>query len=255
MKDDNTYKAIAPNGTWLSEKAIIDRNAVALTKKGVGVLITKDILQKASGLLPINCNGKIGFIDNHANIIVEAKYDEISEEIAIYDLYVGVCQDDKWGLIDVTGRLVLDCIYRKLSPLYLRHYMVVQNFEYQYAVIDLKTKRKIIPYGKYSLIYVYGEYLMAEKEGKRGLIDLEEHVITPFKYKWIDVPEHGLTRVIVSQFTPDGNELQRWGIIDINGNYVISPNYDHISRPRYEEGFAWGELNDEIMKLDLSRWL
>lgn len=54
-------------------------------------------------------NGKWGFIDKNGNIVVECKYEQVTE----FNNYgfAGVKLDGKWGCIDETGKLVLEPKY------------------------------------------------------------------------------------------------------------------------------------------------
>ena len=51
-------------------------------------------------------NGKWGFIDKNENLVVECKYDQVTE-FNNYG-YAGIKLDGKWGCIDQTGKIIVE---------------------------------------------------------------------------------------------------------------------------------------------------
>lgn len=229
-------------------------NISHLKQKGAGLLITEEVLKNNQDYLcPINQNGKIGFINSFADIVITPKYDSVMDSFTSEQSIVRVCKESKWGLIDAEGNIVIDCQYRSLSHVWLEDYIVAQNETYQYAIIDIKTKQEIIPYGKYRLIYLHGEnYLMVQLMNSyiRGIIDIHENIIIPFKYKWISPFENNLARVITI-VNESGKMVEKWGIIDIKGNYVVQPIYDHISTFKYGGKLASATIGKKSIELNL----
>lgn len=50
-------------------------------------------------------DGKWGFVDSQGNIIVECKYDRVTE-LNKYG-FAGICQDNRWGVIDSSGNVIV----------------------------------------------------------------------------------------------------------------------------------------------------
>lgn len=50
-------------------------------------------------------DGKWGFVDSQGNIVVDCKYDNVTE-LNEYG-FAGVCQDNRWGVIDSTGKVII----------------------------------------------------------------------------------------------------------------------------------------------------
>lgn len=225
-----------------------------LKLKGVGLLITEEVLKNNQDYLcPINQNGKIGFINSFADIVITPQYDSVMDSFTSEQSIVRVCKESKWGLIDAEGNIVIDCQYRSLSHVWLEDYIVAQNEAYQYAIINIKTKLEIIPYGKYRLIYLYGrDHMMVQlmNNNLRGIIDIHENIIIPFKYKWISPFENDLARVITI-VNESGKMVEKWGIIDIKGNYVVQPLYDNISTFKYGGKLAFATIGRKSIKLNL----
>ena len=60
-------------------------------------------------LYSVSKDGRWGFQDKHGNIIVECKYDMVTE-LNEYG-FAGIRQDGKWGVIDKTGNIILEPEY------------------------------------------------------------------------------------------------------------------------------------------------
>ncbi|MFQ9234459.1 MAG: hypothetical protein ACLU3W_04885 [Bacteroides ovatus] len=59
-----------------TETGYLTRNINHLKEIGAGILITEEILNSNTDYLcPINQNGKIGFINSFADVIIEPQYD------------------------------------------------------------------------------------------------------------------------------------------------------------------------------------
>lgn len=70
-----------------------------------------------------NEQGKWGFVDKSGNIIVDYKYDNVTE-INEYG-YAGIKQDGKWGVINQNGEIVLEPSYElqdELNPIFMGIY-------------------------------------------------------------------------------------------------------------------------------------
>ena len=72
-------------------------------------------------------NDKWGFKDGDGKVIVECKYDMVTEQNI---KYVGIKKDGKWGVIDVTGNIVIAPTY-KLSwddtSFLAQYYEIISN--------------------------------------------------------------------------------------------------------------------------------
>lgn len=68
----------------------------------------KDIL-KGNKIFAYNQDGKWGFVDSNNSVLVEAKYDLVTE-LNQYG-YAGIKQDEKWGVVDETGKIIVSPSY------------------------------------------------------------------------------------------------------------------------------------------------
>jgi hypothetical protein len=127
----------------------------------------------------IKQNDKYGLIDNRGTILLPCTYDELS--VSCSDLIL--CkQGDKYGFIDRTGRIQIE-------------------FEYEGAG------------------FFYNDTTWVKKEGKVGFIDRNGKLFIDCQYEKVDFFSEGFASVKL-----DG----KWGLIDDKGNYVLEPLYDYV---------------------------
>lgn len=214
------------NGFLYTEPVYIAFSVNNLRTMGAGFVITEENLeQKNDYLSAVNVNGKIGFINSFGDIIIKPQYDNVSANFITENSFVCIRKGDKLGLIDADGIEIVECIYRKLS-IYKSQYIVVQNFSYNYAIIEFTTKNIIVPFGKYFPIEIKREHLEVGLKGKKGIIDLQENILIPFRYRWISTFNNGFARVIIYD---EATSKEKWGIIDLKGNIVVPTIYDRIN--------------------------
>lgn len=228
-----TYFSGGEHTGHYTETGYITGNINYLKDIGAGILITEEFLNNNTDYLcPINQNGKIGFINSFADIVITPQFDNVSDRFITAKSLVRVCRNGRWGIINSDGNMIMNCLYRNLSPIWNEHYIIIQNEQYQYAVIDIETMDEIIPLGKYNSIYITGIYLQAQQGLFRGIIDVHENIIIPFKYKWISQVEDSYYIRVIQSFKESNKIVDKWGIIDLSdffGNRIIEPYYDYIA--------------------------
>ena len=94
----------------------------------------EDINELIGTLIPKEKDKKWGFVDKHSNVIVEYKYDKVTE-FNIYG-FAGVKLNGKWGCIDENGNIVVEPIYN-LDKSYEvefigKYYKVVEDYKTVY---------------------------------------------------------------------------------------------------------------------------
>ena len=73
-------------------------------------------------------DGKWGFKDANGNLVVECKYDIVTE-LNEYG-FAAVCQENKWGVIDETGKVIVVPTYEietYYSPSFVGKYLLEQQ--------------------------------------------------------------------------------------------------------------------------------
>ncbi|MCI8362491.1 MAG: WG repeat-containing protein [Clostridia bacterium] len=75
-----------------------------------GNLINNKEIFTQNSVFSYNKNGKWGFVNKEDNIIVEAKYDMVTE-FNNYG-YAGICINDKWGVVNENGEIIQEPSYK-----------------------------------------------------------------------------------------------------------------------------------------------
>ena len=100
--------------------------------------------------IPVYLNNKYGYVDINGDCITSFQYDgrnfDFNEGLAI------VLQDEKYGMIDLTGKLVIPCVYDKLYD--CSEGLIRASKDKQTGIID-KHNNIVIPFGKYE---IYGNF-------------------------------------------------------------------------------------------------
>ncbi|MFY8108901.1 MAG: WG repeat-containing protein [Bacteroidia bacterium] len=91
----------------------------------------------------------------------------------------------KWGIIDISGFIVIPAIYDYISPLiadnYFRVFIGDYSWEYDEYSSDL--------FGEYLDTQSWNgdDYLGTLKGGKWGIVDLENRILVPVEYNWVEL--------------------------------------------------------------------
>lgn len=173
VKENGKYGIIDNEG-----KLIVEPKYTEVTNLG------KD---NKSGFIVKNEDGKYGIVDYFNQIVLDTKYDEISK---IYgnDMYV-VKQDGKQILIKKDGTEVLKDGYDSISQ-------ILKNTDN--GIIFMKNSKLGVmkTTGEITIEPEYDEMkeaksgiLIASKEGKYGIIDMQKDIKVDFKYAMINYNE------------------------------------------------------------------
>jgi hypothetical protein len=198
----------------------------------------------SDGLVWVRLNDKWGLIDETGKEVIPLKYDDI---IFFSEGLVWVQLNDKWGLIDRTGKEVISLKYDNIYIEDFPEGLAAVKLDGKWGFID-ETGKEIIPV-KYDYIGDFSEgFATVKLDGKWGFIDEIGKEVIPVKYDYIGDFSEGLAAVKL-----DG----KWGFIDETGKEVIPVKYDYIED--FSEGLAavkldgkWGfidETGKEVISL------
>jgi hypothetical protein len=158
--------------------------------------------------IKVKWNNKYGFVDTTGRQIGDW-YEDVNYWFA--HGFCSVKKDGKWGIINASGKAVIDFIYQKASN-YDDNYLARVKLKNKYGFID--TTGKVIIEIKYSDCLWFGEGLCPVKtKGKWGYIDTGGNVILPFIYKDVNSFSQGLAAVKIKS---------KYGYIDKKGNVIIA---------------------------------
>lgn len=245
-----TYISGGEHTGHYTESGYIGSRIYQLKNKGIGLFITKEILNSLPCYLcPVIKEGKIGFINSFADIIIIPQYDDFVGEFTSPESLITVCKENKWGILNANGIEFLMGEFQRIS-LIGTQYAIVMDSEYKKGIIEVMTKRMTIPFGEYDDFNYYDSLLIARKKQLKGLITPTGKLITPVKYKWISCVEYGLLRVIIEE-NIDGEITQKWGIIDTLGSEILPTIYDRISPVRSEGKVIYADKKDKSIKFNI----
>lgn len=200
-------------------------------------------------------NDKYGLIDFQGNIIVKAKYDEISS----FDYNEGlllVKEKDKYGVININGAVVVKPNYDKVESdgyyeegaKYSKSGFIVANKngdKYKYGYINFKRKQILkIEYDQIARIPNNAKnedvYLVAIKDGKAGFY---KNKVNTIKHEYEDMAYDENNNCLIIQ-----KDLKQ-GVSDLEGNIHIDIKYDKI----YISGkYINAQIDDQVDIYDYS---
>ena len=187
-------------------------------------------------------DGKYGVIDKNANVIIEPKYETVVIPNPSKEIFVCTNENKETKILNSKNEEQFT-EYKEVSSIRLKN--IVSDLMYEKSVLKYQKD------GKYGLIdykgskitdAVYGhvdalEYkegeLLVEQNGKYGVINIKGVQLVPIEYETIKVDEffngkdYSNAGYIVGTKTEEG---YRYGYIDVDGNEVLKPEYNELSR-------------------------
>lgn len=228
-----------------------DVDVKILRDKGISLYITKDLIGACKGYLcPVVQNGKIGFINSFAEVVIPPKYDSFIGEFYKVESMIVAYRDNMCGVLNTNGIEMLMGEYQSIS-LIGAQYAIVMNSEYQKGIIEIMTNQMTVPFGEYDSFNYYNKILTARKKLLKGLITPTGKLITPIQYKWIGKVEYGSLRVIIEEKTDD-TVIKRWGLLDTRGNEILPAIYDNILPVRSNGSVVYAIKDNKTIKFDIS---
>lgn len=182
-------------------------------------------------IVGVNKNNQLVYLTKENKPLTDGDYQYIFK----FDNNRGITIiDDKYGMIDEKGNIILENKYNKI-------FHIKENI---YAIQNEKTFGLVNGDGKNlteeqyeSIGEISEKSIPIKKDGKYGLINLEGKIIVPAMYEEIGKPQNNMTIVL------DSKEL-KYGVINLKNEYVIKPNYLYIKQ-RNNNYFIYGNENGE----------
>jgi hypothetical protein len=211
---DNTI-ILHQNG--LTTAFLSNKNTLDLTDAGNFHLLKSYDLHSSNGrmyneyLLAENKKGYKRIYTKSGKLILQGMYGQIS---AINESLLMVTQNNKKGLIDSTGQVILPIKYEGLGN-YKDGFVSILH-QGKFGIFSKEKKTKIEPEYEVNL-YPYNRHLLiAVKNTKQGLISLENKVCIPFQYEEIKFWTDSIALV---------KDEKTWKLLDIYNKNII---YDQI---------------------------
>jgi hypothetical protein len=226
-----------------------------------------------NGIAKIFIDGKPFFIDKTGKIIFVHNFKTLSS--FGYNTYsIVITQNDKYGVIDKSGKLIIDTVFKQINPFIdglaivqgLNHYPYSNDSThieaYEIGVIDT-TGKWIIPYGRYKNIDNYKNgYTQAERfnqtEKERGwshddaLIDKngnQKFIVPAGKYFFnFDNPGYFEDLAVILLYPEEKDSTKMWssnddkkymGVINPEGQILFSDtNWKNITPFTFNRAFV-----------------
>ena len=146
---------------------------------------------------------------------------------------------ENFGLIDKTGKIILEPIYAGISLPVVSGMVKVNDQKQKYGWVNLEGKQ--ICDQKYDDLWSFSEGISkVELNNKFGYIDTNGDEITPVKYLEAMDFKDGVAAVCL--------EPQKWGCIDKTGKIVVPLLYS--SDPVFVNGVANVQIDGKDYKID-----
>lgn len=259
--DGNSKIVIKP--IYLQAKQFAEGVAPVKIQEGIwGIINTKgevisawenvdEINEFSEGLAVVRQRAKYGFIDKK-QLVIPLKFDgaeNFSEGMAAVciregNTFMEKLHNAKYGYIDKTGSIAIDCQFRSAGKFKEGVAPVCSEAtSFRWGYID-KTGQYVID-AKFFTAREFSEGLAAVTVtlGKSGFIDHQGNLIIPAEYSWTYSFSEGLARVVVGEkleFAPSTPlkviNAGKYGFIDKAGRMVIAPIFEDADD--FRNGFA-----------------
>ena len=184
--------------------------------------------------LLIKTEAGYGVCDIEGNIQVSPSYNEIKAISKDYkDGFIVKNQEEKYGVIDFTNRIILEAKYDEIKDIYNDGKYVVKEAG-EYKLIN-KNSEVILEENAVNIKEINGDNLVIEQEALYGIINIKGETILEADF---EVLENIFSNYYIAK------KAGKYGIIDSNGEEKISFVYDNINYR--EEGIIEASKNEEI---------
>lgn len=227
-----TYDIDEENGTYKT-KAINSKNEEIYTNydkiEALDNYNSSENIWYEENVLKVQKNEKWGLIDIDGKEIVEPIYDNISTLKGVENSIV-VEKDGKKGLLNDKGSKIIDSEYKEIQSFgddYKNGYITI-NQEDKYGVISF-TVESILPNQYEKIENIYGEkYFVIKENGKEQLIDSQGNKKVTENFD--EIKQIANSGIIYTK-------QNKYGLMDFDGNIKIEPKYDGLK-----------ELNQDIFE-------
>lgn len=186
---------------------------------------------------PIKINQKWGLMDATGKIVVSPKYEVIGTPQTFG--YTLMQEKQKVGLLDSRGNILLPAAYEEIKMLDANFIAVMISGQQKIVNAQGKT---ILKEGDFDQLEVLNrQYLSFSKGEKWGLVTSSGKVIIPAQYATIELFDQQFFKV---------SNNQQYGLISSTGILLLKTIADEIKRLKnglifYQKGVLWGAINSQ----------
>lgn len=217
------YDVDYTNGTYKT-KVIDKKNNEKFTNYDLVEAIentdSSNVLWYEQGVLRVKKDNKYGLIDYSGNLILPIEYESIQALQGVENSII-IKKDEKVGLCDNKGNVIINAEYKEIKPIgndYKNGYIVV-NTDNQYGVIDFNNVTIFEPkYEEVKTITSNGIYIVKE-DSKLQVVNKQGEVLLSDKFN--DIKEiNGENIVFVKN--------KKYGVINTKGEIKIEAQYEDL---------------------------
>lgn len=141
---------------------------------------------------------------------------------------------DKWGYIDISGKIVIPLVYQYAYPFEKDGFAIVKK-DNKFGVID-KRNNIYIGLNYEDIYYLDGNRFVVKLNDKYGLVDINNKIIIPIKYE---------------EYLGEINEFlcfkykEKIGLLNFSGDTIVPFKYDNL----YEDKGSWLNFNSNTIAI------
>ena len=201
VQKDGKWGLISLDGSTLSE--IIYDKIYALRGVQNSIIVEKD--------------GKLGLMNSKGTKILDTVYSQILPYGNDYkNGYITVNDENKYGIVNLSGDIVLENKYQKIKNIYSEKYVVIEDGEEQ--LID-KQSNVILTEGYEEIKQIASSGIIFKKNNKFGLMDFEGNIVIDATYDELEEINTDVFKIKV-----DG----KVGLIDKEKNEKVATVFTNI---------------------------
>lgn len=209
-----------------------NRNIAYLNKKGEFVIpVSKNyekgfyfVDDRTTVMKQVDGEQKLGLIDNKGKMIVEPSYSGLSPySEGLAKVIQGPYDQAKYGYIDKEGREVIKPQYKDGYDFH-HGYAFVLSRENEGGFID-KTGKEASPFN-YEYGFAFGKGFMVKKNGLFAYVGLDRHPITGYIFSSARERSDNYVQVKINN---------KFGLMDKNGDIVVDIKYERIINSEEDE--------------------
>lgn len=225
-----------PFDVFITPTSVIDReNKVIIPEKYDMISILEHKYIEISNFKEKGTGVLSGIIDLNGKILVQPKYVHIWPGENGFLVSDGDEKNEKCGYVGRDGYANLE--YTVCKRVYFSEY----DSSTISCTLDCSSNEPYI-----ESFSCKPKMLIVSKNGKQGVIDLDNRIVIPFVYDNIDFCED--ESIKPSYFIVQKGLL--FGLLDVNGNVLFPLNYKRIE-PHFEHEEEYEELNDQYDDLEM----
>lgn len=168
------------------------------------------------------------FFDIKGNEISSGCWSFVSGHGDVFYLY---SDDDRVGVADRTGKLILEPIYESVRDIPGKELVMVENDQFEYGILDYEGQIRV-PFRHYSDVgYFVNGQVVVEMDGKKGVLRYDGTLDMSTGYSWIQLLSDGS----VAGWKKGTRTVE---LKDSQGNRILTGGYDYVWKAG--EGYITG---------------